>query len=145
MTAADLSIDRAPRVRLDVLCNDPDNGIFANRAEAIQVSTWDGELIELPGVRRAPRFTEIDGGIRFLRRRWPVLGSIKWYGNWCWNAYFLHPDVILDLLALAHGSGLFHCDCAPSALYDNWNDDSVFARDVWAANLLGRHSIGAVA
>src|SRR5882762_2037022 len=111
----------AARIRLDVCCNYPDNGLFAHCVEQLQVSTWDGEHLELAAVRRAPRFTEVAGGVRFLRRVWPTLASKEWYGNWCWNAYWLDPSLIVKLLAETKRSRLFHCDCGPSQLIDNWN------------------------
>lgn len=136
--------ERIARFRLDVCCNDPDNGIFAHQAEALQVDTWDGEIIEFEcRSLRAPRFTEKSGVIRICRRNWPILASKEWHGNWCWNAYWLAPSTLLDLLAALKTARLFHCGCGPTQLYDNWNDDSApFARDLWAANLWGRHSIG---
>lgn len=136
------TISAPARIRLDVCCNDPDNGLFAHCAEQLQVSTWDGEHLELAAVRRAPRFTEISGGIRFMRRVWPVLASKEWYGNWCWNAYWLAPTDLVRLLAAAKMSGLFHCDCGPTQLYENWNEAVEFDETLWSANLWGRHSIG---
>jgi hypothetical protein len=137
--------EASARVRLDVCCNDPDNGIFAHCAERLQVSTWDGEHIELPSVRRAPRFEETSGGIRLLRREWPILASKEWYGNWCWNAYWLEPAVTVRLLAAAKRSGLFHCDCGPSQLYDDWNGTDNLDEALWLSNLWGRHGIGVAA
>lgn len=136
-----------PRVRLDVCCNDPDNGLFAHCAEGLQVTTWDGEDIEFEcSTFRSPRFTEGDGRIRIARRWWPYLRSEDWYGNWCWNAYWLEPAVVVALLAAVKKARLFHCCQGPSGLYENWNDD-VAPLDVtlWSANLWGRHSIGKVA
>lgn len=131
-----------PRIRLDVACNDPDNGLFAFCAEQLQVHTWDGESIELAACRAAPRFRELSGAIRLCRGVWPTLASKEWYGNWCWNAYWLHPEVAADLLMVVKRSGLFHCDCGPSQLFDNWNDAAVpLDRGLWLANLWGRHSL----
>lgn len=131
-----------PHLRLDVACNDPDNGIFPHRAEMLQVATWDKEDIEFVANRRAPRFGEMIGGIRIFRRVWPILSSIEWHGNWCWNSYRLEPGVLISLLEAGKRSGLYHCDGAPSALYENWNSEERFNRDLWFANLWGRHSVG---
>lgn len=123
---------------LHVCCNDPDNGLFAHRAEALQLRTWDGENIEFGLTRNAPRFTELPGSIRFMRRRWSILRSTEWYGNWCWNAYELAPDIMMALLAATKKSGIFHCECAPTPLYDNWNDSAMLDGTLWMANLWGR-------
>lgn len=135
-----------PRIRLDVACNDPDNGIFAHCAEQLQVDTWDGESIEFESLRDpAPRFAELAGSIRLCRRTWPIIASKEWYGNWCWNAYWLMPSVAVALLAAVKRAGQFSCDCGPSQLYDNWNDDAPLDRRLWLANLWGPHAIGTVA
>jgi hypothetical protein len=133
-----------PRARFDVACNDPDNGAFAYKAEQFQVATWDGAFLEFECVRRAPRFAELPGHIRFLRRKWPTLASKDWYGNWCWNAYWLEPRVLVKLLAAAKISGMFHCSEGPSQLFGNWNDCAELDEEMWMANLSGPHSIGAV-
>jgi hypothetical protein len=132
-------------IRLDVLCNNPDNGLFAYQAEGLQVTTWDGEDIEFTCQRvRAPRFVEVSGGFRFMRVKWSILYSREWFGNWCWNAYWLTPEDIMRLLARVKASRAFSCDQGPTALFGNWNDDAEFKTDLWLANLLGRHSIGQV-
>lgn len=139
-----MSLAGIPRARLDVCCNDPDSGLFAQVAEQLQITTWDGADLELECVRaRAPRFTELPGHFRLLRRNWPVLASRVWYGNWCWNAYWLKPAVLVKLLATVKISGMFHCCEGPSQLYDNWNEGT-FDEALWLANLWGRHSIGVV-
>lgn len=132
-------------LRVDVLCNDPDNGLFVHRAEGLQVTTWDGEDIEFICQRvRAPRFSEVYGGIRFMRRRWEVLASKEWFGNWCWNAYWLSPEDTVALLGLVKASGVFSCEHGPTPMFENWNNDPIFNRDLWLANLWGRHAIGGV-
>ena len=37
-----MSLVSIPRMRFDVCCNDPDNGLFAHIAEQLEVTTWDG-------------------------------------------------------------------------------------------------------
>jgi len=133
-----------PHLRLDVACNNPDNGLFAYAAEMLHVYTWDKEDIEFVAVRRAPRFTEVKNGIRIFRRVWPVLSFVEWYGNWCWNSYQLESSVLISLLDAAKRSGFFHCEAGPSGLFENWNNEEMLARDLWLANLWGRHSIGVV-
>ena len=137
-------IEAPARLRLDVACNDPDNGLFAGRAEQINAVTWDGELIEFEANGRAPVFYERPGALRICRRNWPILASQDWYGNWCWNAYWLTPSVMAQCLATIHKARHFRCSCGPSVLYDNWNEGA-FDEALWSANLWGRHSIGEAA
>lgn len=77
-----------------------------------------------------------------MRCAWSVLRSREWYGNWCWNAYWLTPEDAVRLLARVKASGTFRCDHGPSALFENWNGDGPFNADLWLANLWGRHAIG---
>lgn len=137
-------MEKASSLRLDVACNNPDNGLFAWKAEMLQVVTWDGGGVEFACVRRAPLFREVSGGIRIFRRTWQVSKSTEWYGNWCWNAYWLHPEILATLLYMAKKSGMFHCEAGPSDLYENWNSPADFNRDLWLANLWGQHSVGVV-
>lgn len=133
----------AARLRLEVACNDPDNGLFAHCAEQFQITTWDGQDIEFAVCREyVPRFAELPNAIRWCRRVWPVLASKEWYGNWCWNAYWLDPGVLVVLLEALKNGGAYHLDCGPSQLYENWNAAGRLNRGLWAANLWGRPSIG---
>ena len=137
-----MSLVSIPRMRFDVCCNDPDNGLFAHIAEQLEVTTWDGADLQLECVReRAPRFAELPGHVRLMRRKWPILASKEWYGNWCWNAYWLEPPVLVGLLAAVKASEMFHCCEGPSQLYDNWNDPGTIDEALWLTNLWGRHSI----
>lgn len=126
----------ARAVRLDVCCNNPDNGLFAHAAEAFQVTTLDGDEVEFESVRRAPRFAEVPGGIRMLRHVYLTSRQVEWYGNWCWNAYWLHPQILASLLYHAKRSGLFCCASAPCELYENWNGNAAFDRELWLARLI---------
>lgn len=110
---------RPPPIRIDVACNDPDNGRFAGRAEMIQVGL---PFLELTARREpAPRFVEIPGRFRLSGRTWPVANSREWFGNWCWNAYWLELPHAVDFLIWLHGRELFHCDQAEARLFSLWH------------------------
>jgi hypothetical protein len=120
-------------VRLDVCCNDPDNGNFAARAAGIQLQD---NLMELMAHdMRGPVFREHPEHIQISRRRFRCWRSKEWYGNWCWNAYWLDVDVAVELLAYAHSLGAFNCDQAEERLFKIWDDDRWSADD---RDLLGR-------
>ena len=139
-------MSNSPSLRLDVACNDPDNGLFSGTAQMMQIETWDKETVELECFCRPPRFTEGDGWIRIHRLKWPIVRSKEWMGNWCWNAYWLQPFTLIGLLHAAHKAGFFRCVSGPSHLFDNWNDTPRnFNTDLWTTNLWGRHGIGVVA
>lgn len=100
------------RVRIEVACNDGDNGIFAGRAEGLAFVAA-GERIGLDlQCWPAPKFTETDKGIRFFRRNCEVFESKEYYGNWCWNAYLIGLSDAAFLLYKAVRTEKFGFDMA---------------------------------
>lgn len=72
-------------VVVDFACNDPDNGNFAGKVWQAQVN---GNEIESPNGQEFA-FTVIDGHIRIHRRKFAFSASKDWFGNWCWNRYWM--------------------------------------------------------
>lgn len=107
------------RARVDVVCNDPDNGLFAHCAQQIQIGS---QLIELEAKDwfRPPRFVEISGAFRLSGKVWPICGSQDWVGNWCWNGYWMDIPVIVDFLAWLHGRDLFSLTCGEDRVFTRW-------------------------
>lgn len=121
-------------VRLDVCCNDPDNGSFAGRVAGIQCQDL---LMELgANDMRGPVFREGPDHIRISRRRFACDRSKEWFGNWCWNAYWLDVDIAVELLVYVHGLGAFNCDQGEERLFHRWHSDRPFADG--DRDLLGR-------
>lgn len=118
---------RGCRVRVDVCCNDPDNGLFAHRAAAIQLAD---QLLELAASDfRGPTFREIGDHIKLSRRRFPVLASKEWYGNWCWNAYWMDVAEAVDLLTYAHAIGAFDVEQGEERLFSLWRQREALTED----------------
>lgn len=104
-------------VRIDVCCNDADNGLFDGRALAIQLA----DALELTAADwRGPVFRELPDAIKISRRRFPILASKDWFGNWCWNAYWLDAPVAADFLAYVHGLYAFTPEMGEERLFDRW-------------------------
>jgi hypothetical protein len=112
-------------VYIDVACNDPDNGLFANRAEYIQLMGGEVELERYPGVR----FSELPDGIRIHRQVFPTEGSKDWVGNWCWNRYALSRDNAKKLFEKLRSNG-WRCTTGPTHFYRWWNREGRFAKTV---------------
>jgi hypothetical protein len=127
------------RVKIDLACNDPDNGLFWDRVEQINI----GELLVLSALRTPPTLRELPGAIRLAGKRWPVLGSKDWVGNWCWNRYVLDLDVAADFLVWLHGRRLFNCDQAETRLFNLWRLPEPLPRE-FVHRQLGKPSNGAV-
>lgn len=101
-------------VPFDVACNDPDNGDFAGRAWMATFGAYSAEL-EAPFGREV-KFTETDRGFRFLRHEFAVRRTVHWYGNWCWNRYWLTRAEAKRLLGILRAKG-WRCTCGPDRFY----------------------------
>jgi hypothetical protein len=113
-------------VRFDFACNDPDNGLFAGRVPQIEINP-DGLTLEAKqwngySFARCPRFREDGGHFILAGKRWPFIRSKDWWGNWCWNAYWLDPKVAQDFLIWLRARDLFHATEGESSLFDAWNN-----------------------
>lgn len=122
MTALDI---RRNAVMVDICCNDPDNGLFAGRAEMISIGRND--FIELEArPYLAPRMSELPGAIKLSRRKWPIIGSKYGVGNWCWNGYWMEIPTVVDLLCYLHERKLFSFACGEDRLCNIWHNDKPF-------------------
>lgn len=108
-------------IRIDIACNDPDNGSFAGKTNMIQYR-FDGDYIELEADNWGGyAFTDSGSWIRLHRRKFEVIGSKEWFGNWCWNAYGFKRSVGVRLIMMLRASGRWRCTHGPSRWYDWFN------------------------
>jgi hypothetical protein len=118
-----LSIKRNA-VMIDIACNDPDNGLFAGRAEMIEIGT---DFIEMEARGRPPRFddhgAESNNLVYLAGKRWPVIGCKYGVGNWCWNGYWMEIPVAVDFLVWLHGRRLFNLTCGETRIFNIWESD----------------------
>jgi hypothetical protein len=109
---------------LEVACNDPDNGIFAERAAQLQIGDAEFEPTHWDS---APRFIDMGGSVRLAGKRWQIEGVTTWYGNWCWNRYLLaKPEItprwyMVEFVTWLRGRKLFRCTCGESEFYEWFN------------------------
>lgn len=133
MSGLDLKRDL---VVIDIACNDPDNGLFASRAEMISIGS---DLLELEARGRAPRFLEEPAdAVRLAGKTWHIAGQQYWHGNWCWNRYwFAVPEAVM-FLAWLHGRRLFSAGCGEERLFCMWDATQPFnaAERDWLTRML---------
>lgn len=117
----------SPLIRIDFACNDPNNGAFAGRVAQIHLPD---QLLELTAnawnilsFNGCPRLREDGNWIVLSGKRWPTVRVKEWYGNWCWNAYWMHDQVARQFLVWLHGRRLFHCECGETRLFNLWKRD----------------------
>ncbi len=115
--------------RIDFACNEPDNGMFDHCVCQIHLPD---QLLELTAKnwcitsnRGLPRFAEVIEdqrvvAIRLSGKRWPIVRSKEWYGNWCWNAYWMRDQVARQFLVWLHRRGLFQCELGETRFYHLW-------------------------
>ena len=130
---------RDDMIMVDVACNDPDNGLFAGRAEQISIGY---DLLELDARRAAPKFVEIVGGFRLAGKQWHSPHSKYGVGNWCWNGYWMKTRHAAHFLAWLHGRRLFGVSSGEQRLFNMWQSDRPFGEDdvefIW--RLIGKPS-----
>jgi hypothetical protein len=104
--------------RIDVACNDPDNGNFAGRAVRID---YRGNELEPDDWFKGYAFTVDVTRSRFrIHRRWYAFERSKpWYGNWCWDAFWMHPREAKRLLRDLRTSGRWDCTSG-LVRFGNW-------------------------
>lgn len=92
------------RIWISLACNHPENGCFSGWVEAI---SFPSEFLELETYFRPRRLRDEGDHIVLSGKRWPVLGSKGYYGNWCWDAYFFEPRVAVAFLQWLRQRQLF--------------------------------------
>ena len=103
--------------RIDVACNDSENGNFDGRAAALQV----GDILELTSHdMKGPVFRVEADAIVLSGKRFPIIGSKDWFGNWVWNAYWLALPDAIALLTFVHRRGKFSVDMGVDPMFDLW-------------------------
>ena len=98
-------------VPVDFACNDPDNGLFEGKVWMAQV---DGN--ELERGAGEVTFTETPEGFRVHRANFTVKDSKEWFGNWCWNRYWMTVAEANRLLKHLRKNG-WRCTCGEQRFY----------------------------
>lgn len=105
----------------DIACNDPDNGSFAGKTNAIQYRVGN-DLIELEAdTWDGYKFTDASGWIRIHRRKFEIIGGKDWVGNWCWNGFKMERSEAKRFLGALKTSGCWRCTHGPSRWFDWFN------------------------
>jgi len=106
--------------RIDLCCNDPDNGNFAGYVSAIHVGDLELMSHRWWMSRPGPRLRVEADHFILSGKRWPYLRAKEWYGNWCWDAYWVEPAVCADFLIWLHGRDLFDVETAETRVFNLW-------------------------
>lgn len=91
-------------LRADFCCNNPENGNFTGRATAIHLPGINFEHDHVLGVRlsvnRAKMTLRLGGPWKGATAgRWFTFdGWHQWFGNWCWDAYWLRSAEMISLV-----------------------------------------------
>lgn len=108
------------RVRVDVACNHPDNGVFDYGARFIEIGNLE---LAAHDYDRPPRFMVIDEQrFRLSGKVWKYEDRRCGVGNWCWDAFYMPLPDVADFINWLWGRKTFAIDQGPSALFDWWRD-----------------------
>jgi len=125
---------------IDIACNDPDNGLFAGRANMIHYRCGD-EYIELEArCWEGFAFTEGETWFRIHRRKFNFVGVKGWVGNWCWNGYRLRRSEAKRFLGVLRSSGEWHCVQGPSRWFEWFNGPEPAHHDAQIMNDTPAHT-----
>lgn len=108
------------KVLIGFAVNDPDNGLATDECMAVDFPSTFLELAS-NGVPR--RFHTTEDSIILSGKRWPVIDWINWYGNWCWDAYWMRPDVAARFLMWLRKRDLFDAEGGWEEIGDWWDGD----------------------
>ena len=103
---------------LDVACNDPSNGLMLGYASELSIGDTEFECLGQCKFHEGRDFIKIRG------KKFPLLKSKDWVGNWCWNRYLLgsmsvsNEDAMVDFVSWLKLRGAFACTSAPSFFMD---------------------------
>src|SRR5690348_12236704 len=84
---------------ISIACNNPDTGHFTGRFSALHYG--DDQDMELQHMDwyGGVRITYLDDGkVRISRRIFEYEREKEWYGNWCWNAFWMRRSEARRLL-----------------------------------------------
>jgi hypothetical protein len=123
-------LHRQRSVRIDLCCNDPENGLPTNRVSALCVATSNDRDMLLELVARshdlvAARPTGVHLRVTpeaffLVRKGWRYHRSKAGYGNWCWDAYWTADSEARELLVWLRRSELFELEGGVTELYEAW-------------------------
>ena len=109
-------------VRISFACNDDRNGLFAGRAYCASVAVRRGEFdLYHDDIERGSAFAVEAARLRIHRRWFPFVSRKEWFGNWCWDAFYLARPVAIGLIDAMRRSGVWHCEGGTARLCDWWD------------------------
>jgi hypothetical protein len=103
-------------VRLDICCNDPANGIFDGRAAAIQLADLELAASDM----RGPKMRDEGGEIIIAGKHFAYDRCKEWFGNWCWNAYWMPLERAVDFLLWARRRGFWDVEQGEERIFNLW-------------------------
>lgn len=113
---------------VDVCVNNPDNGIFTGRCVAVSYEAvrWPTslELAHQSFRGCAIDFIEEDihAYVKLSRKRFEIIDTRDWFGNWCWMRIYLQTKEARRLIRYLRQMGCWSVDNAPHRL-DRWWDN----------------------
>ncbi|MEM7196698.1 MAG: hypothetical protein AAF402_17365 [Pseudomonadota bacterium] len=104
-------------IDVHLCCNDPDNGNFTGRIEAIEI----GPNLSLYAATHAPRLVYLDRKIRISGQTFEIVSHKEWYGNWCWDFVRMPGADVIRLMNFLNPKGWLSVDEAEERLYNLWS------------------------
>lgn len=111
---------KARHLIVSFACNDPDNGSFAGRALFCHVEVPKGEYVEFDhdDWKDGAPFDFDDATITLDGQKYRFERRKGWYGNWCWDGFWVPREEAIRLLLAMHASQEWHCTAGTVKILD---------------------------
>jgi hypothetical protein len=122
--ASGVSAVREAMTLISIACNHPDNGHFIHRFASLHYGDeQDMEIVhKFCGPRSGVSIKYLgDYRVRISHRIFTFQREKEWFGNWCWNAFWMERREARRLLRYLRDSGSWICEGGPDRLYRWFN------------------------
>ena len=133
-------------VSIGLLCNNPDNGNFTGRVEALDIGDGILKLDNKYWPPRGPALRydfkacgecrgwgagQVEGRVKVSRRFFPVVGYKYGWGNWCWDLIVMTPETAVPFLNYLKSLDCFQPEGGFEEFYDAFTEpDTEFTDDM---------------
>jgi hypothetical protein len=109
-------------IQIMMATNDPDNGNFTGRCDAIDIAAPGAEIVMELRSDRPLSVTRLGRrNLRLGHTSQRILGYSTWVGNWCWDMVTVDVRTAVKIINYLRQRG-WQCEAGERELYDLYTD-----------------------